>query len=483
MTGSIGVSREGREMMRRIAYCSPVNPTHSGISDYSEELLPYLGQYFDITLYIDPQLTPSNPAIAQHLTVRSLTHLDADQRAYPYDAILYHMGNSPAHTHIWEAAQQTPGVVVLHDLVLHHFMLQYHAVHRHNSDDYLHLAERYYGEAGRQVGHRMLRGIFDDAVFGMPLCQPVLETAQLLISHSHYVAHATHTIAPHLATAVVPMGVPVLPIADATTWRAQLGLGEDAFILASFGHVNPYKRVDQMLRTIRTLRQAGVNAHYIIVGSVSPAVSLPTLVRRTNTQGAVHVTGYVSASEFNAYVALADVCINLRHPTAGETSASLLRLLAAAKPTLITASGSFLEIPETAAVHIPLDASERDMLSHTAYLLYRHPELRQCLADNARAHVQDAHTLPRSAAAYAQALAHHFGWDTPMPQRPPLWDVTPSEHHPTKALAPQPVSAPHTPTSVPTAQSTDLLSPQMQQRRAQIGAELRFAETTDSTPS
>lgn len=471
-------------MTRRIAYCSPVNPIHSGISDYSEELLPYLGQYFDITLYLDPQLTPSNPAISQHLTVRSLAQLGADQHAHPYDAILYHMGNSPAHTHIWEAAQQTPGVVVLHDLVLHHFMLQYHAVHRHDSDTYLRLAETYYGENGRHIGQRMLRGIFDDAVFHMPLCQPVLEKAQLLISHSRYVADAAHIIAPQLATAVVPMGVPVLPIADASAWRTQLGLGADAFILASFGHVNPYKRVDQMLRTIRTLRQAGVNAHYIIVGSVSPAVSLPTLVRRTNTQGAVHVTGYVSASEFNAYVALSDICINLRHPTAGETSASLLRLLAAAKPTLITASGSFLEIPDTAAVHIPLDASERDMLSHTAYLLYRHPELRQRLAANARAYVEATHTLAQSAATYAQTLARHFGWDTPTPLRPALWDVTPVVHHPEKPLTPQPVIPPHhRTTSASDTRHSDKLVPQANQRLSQLMTELHLSQPTDSAPS
>ncbi len=468
-------------MMRRIAYCSPVNPTHSGISDYSEELLPYLGQYFDVTLYVDPHLTPSNPAVAQHLTVRTLPQLGADHQARPYDAILYHMGNSPAHTHIWEAAQHVPGVVVLHDLVLHHFMLQYHAVHRQDSAAYLRLAEAYYGEAGSQVGHRMLRGIFDDAVFTMPLCQPVLEKAQLLISHSQYVADAAHTLAPNLTTAVVPMGVPVLPIADATAWREQLKLGDDAFILASFGHVNPYKRVDQMLRTIRTLRQAGVNAHYIIVGSVSPAVSLPALVRRTNTQGAVHVTGYVSASEFNAYVALADVCINLRHPTAGETSASLLRLLAAAKPTLITASGSFLEIPDTAAVHIPLDASERDMLSHTAYLLYRHPQLRHTLASNARAHVETTHTLAQSAAAYAHTLARHFGWDAPTPQQPPLWDVTPSAHHPETPLAPQPVVPPQHATSHNAIPDPD--QPHVKQRLTQLMAELRLNRPTGSTPS
>lgn len=412
--------------MRRIAYCSPINPVHSGISDYSEELLPYLSQYADITVYIDQGLTPTNTAIAQHMSVRSLHQLVADNQHHPYDAILYHMGNSPAHFQIWDVAQQLPGVIVMHDLVLHHFMLQYHAVHRHNISAYQRLAESYYGTAGAEVADRMLQGVFDDSVFTMPLCQPVLESAQLLISHSHYVADAAATLRPTLARAVVPMGVPVLPVTDPAPLRSQLDLGEDPFIIASFGHVNPYKRVDQVLRTVRTLRRAGINAHYIIVGSVSPNFALDTLVRRTGTQDAVHVTGYASTEDFALYVALADVCINLRHPTAGETSASLLRLLAAAKPTLITASGSFLEIPRDAAVHIPLDQSEGAMLTASTFLLHQHHAVRQTLGHNARAFVQHGHTLADSASVYMQTLAHHFGWEIPVVTRAPLWDVTPT---------------------------------------------------------
>jgi glycosyltransferase involved in cell wall biosynthesis len=308
--------------MRRIAYCSPINPVPSGISDYSEDLLPYLAQYADITLYHDSGVTPSNPQLAAHLTVRTINNLPADQQQHPYDAILYHMGNSTAHCQIWDVAQQLPGVVVLHDLVLHHFMLQYYATHRHDTPAYQQLVAQHYGAAGERVATRMLRGVFDDAVFAMPLCQPILANATALISHSQYVVDAVRPLAPHLTTSVVPMGVPLLPEIDVAHLRAQLNLGDDTFIMASFGHVNPYKRTDQVLRALRTLRRAGINAHYVIVGSISPSVSLDTLVRRTGTGGAVHVTGYVSANEFNAYVALADVCINLRHPTAGETSAN-----------------------------------------------------------------------------------------------------------------------------------------------------------------
>ena len=431
--------------MRRIAYCSPINPVHSGISDYSEELLPYLGQYVDITLYIDDGVVPANPHIGTHLRIRSLSALAHDHGQRPYDAILYHMGNSPAHFQIYDAAQHTPGVIVLHDLVLHHFMLQYHAVHRRDIAAYRALAAEYYGAAGTQIADRMLQGIFDDAVFDLPLCQPVLHRAQLLISHSQYVVNQSAIIAPKTPAALVPMGVPVLAQSDATTIRAQFDFGPDPFLIASFGHVNPYKRVEQVLRMVRTLRRAGINAHYVIVGSVSANFALEALVRRTGTAACVHVTGYVSSQEFGAYVAAADICINLRHPTAGETSASLLRLLAAGKPTAISASGSFLEIPRDCAMHIPLDATEAELLTACAFLIQQRPDFAAQIGAQARALVERTHTLSHSAARYMQVLASHYGWEVPLIQRAVLWDVVPVADEKGVQRLPKPVIGPARP--------------------------------------
>src|SRR5688500_6255056 len=101
----------------RIAYCSPVNPAPSGISDYSEELLPFLGQYGEITLFVEDGLRPTNPQVAAEIEVLPLRRLPRELRRRRYDGLLYHLGNSPAHAGIWRAAQRIPGVVVLHDFV------------------------------------------------------------------------------------------------------------------------------------------------------------------------------------------------------------------------------------------------------------------------------------------------------------------------------------------------------------------------------
>ena len=123
--------------LRRLAYCSPVNPVESGISDYTEELLPYLGQYADITVFVERGLMPVNPHLQQHLAFHALDDLPRLHQRQPFDALIYHLGNSPAHGTIYELSGRLPGVVVLHEWVLHHLKLWYAAERRKDIGAYL----------------------------------------------------------------------------------------------------------------------------------------------------------------------------------------------------------------------------------------------------------------------------------------------------------------------------------------------------------
>jgi glycosyltransferase involved in cell wall biosynthesis len=415
--------------VRRIAYASPVNPAPSGISDYSEELLPYLGQYAEITLYVEDGLRPANPHLAQALELRPVSGLPRDHRRRPYDAIVYHIGNSPVHAGIWTALQRQPGVVVLHELVLHHFMLNYAATVRRDLEGYLAEAAARYGPEGERTARLMLRGRLTDAAFEMPFSERVLEAAEGLIAHSRYVLDRAAALRPGLPAAHVPMGVPLPPQLGRAEARARLDLPAGALILASFGHINPYKRLDAALRTLRALRES-YDARYLLVGSVSPSYDVRAAVARAGLDQAVSVTGYVERAAFEDYVAAADICLNLRHPTAGETSASLLRLLGAGRPTLVTASGSFAELPPGVAAQVDLDASEGDLLLAYCHLLAGRPEVAAALGASARAYVAREHTLEGAAAGYMRFLAARYGWGEPRPLRAPLWEL-PNDQRPT----------------------------------------------------
>jgi glycosyltransferase involved in cell wall biosynthesis len=410
--------------MKRIAYASPLNPAASGISDYSEELLPYLARYADITPYVADGLRPSNAELLRHMAVRPLSRLERDQHRQPYDAIIYHMGNSVEnHAAIWAALQRTPGIVVLHEFVLHHFMLGYAAVTRRNVELYRAEAAQRYGAEGARVAELMLRGRLPAAAFDMPFCERVLDAAEGVIAHSRYVLDRVAALRTGLPVALAPMGVPLAPAIPRADARARLGLPPGALILASFGHINPYKRVEAALRAIKALRVDRPDVRYLLVGSISPSYDLRAAISRAGLDDLVTVTGYVDRAAFEDYVAAADICLNLRHPTAGETSASLLRLLGAGKPTLVSASGSFAELPPGIAAQVDLDASEGDLILEYCRLLAARPELAAAMGTNARAFVAREHTLDGAAAGYMRFLAARYGWgDTPALRAGPLWE-------------------------------------------------------------
>ncbi|MCX7792143.1 MAG: glycosyltransferase family 4 protein, partial [Chloroflexaceae bacterium] len=420
-------------------------------SDYSEELLPFLGEYAEVVLFVEDGLRPTNPCLTRRLEVLPLRRLPRELRRRRYDALVYHMGNSPAHGAIWDAARRLPGVVVLHDFVLHHFMLWYAASRLRDVQSYVRAMETRYGAAGAHMAQLMIRSRFTDAAFDFPCCEPVLDSAIGLIAHSRYVVERAAALRPDLPMAVVPMGVPLPDLPGREEARRRLGLPPEAVVLASFGHINAWKRVEPTLRALAALRAEGHDARYLLVGSVSPNYDLAGLIARSGLGDAVTVTGYVPRAAFEAYVAAADICVNLRHPTGGETSASLLRLLGAGRPTLVSAVGAFAELPPGVAAQVDPGPAEGDEILAYCRLLLARPELAAALGARARAYVAAEHTLERAAAGYARFLAQVYGW--PVVRRirsTPLWPLRLEEGEAaTVASAPASTSATPSPPVAP----------------------------------
>jgi glycosyltransferase involved in cell wall biosynthesis len=416
--------------MKRIAFCSPVNPQASGISDYSEELLPFLAQYAEIVLFVERSVEPTNPALRRHLQVEPLDQLPALARKPGFDAILYHMGNSPLHAEIYEQARRVPGVVVLHDLVLHHFQLWYAATRGGDVETYIAELCARYGARGEAVGRRMVRGQLLDAAFDMPMVEELLEHASGIIAHSQFVVDRVRAVRANLPVTVVPMGVPLSPGIPKDVARSVLELPPEAPIWASFGHINPYKRMEAALRAFRRFRALEPDALYLLVGSVSPSFDLDGLIRRLNLADSVTVTGYVPPPAFEHYVAASDLCLNLRAPTAGETSASLLRLLGAGKPTLVTAIDAMDELPADVCARVDLGPAEGDQILAYARLMRLRPALAARLGENARRYVSLNHSLEGAARGYMEFLARLYGWEPPTSQHMPLWSIGETEPSP-----------------------------------------------------
>ncbi|HET9765715.1 MAG TPA: hypothetical protein VFS60_02635, partial [Thermoanaerobaculia bacterium] len=108
--------------MLRLDYVSPLPPARTGIADYSADLLPHLGERCDVRLVALPG-QPVSPLLSARWPTIAPAELGDAAADGATRLPLYQMGNNELHRPVWEAALRVPGVMVLHDLVLHHFLL------------------------------------------------------------------------------------------------------------------------------------------------------------------------------------------------------------------------------------------------------------------------------------------------------------------------------------------------------------------------
>lgn len=333
-----------------VAYVSPLPPARSGIADYSRELLPHLAAHLDLTLYAaDPA------AVAPELHAQFAIHPFAafPAQRWDHELTLYQMGNSAQHAAMYELLRRFPGVVVLHDVVLHHFTV-YRTLGQGDTAAYAREMGYSLGAAGLRRATAVARGRARPDVFAAPLNERVIDLSLGMVVHSDYVARRVERHRPALPLRTIPA---LVQPRDGRSRRAELGLPPDAVLFASLGQITAEKQLDRALRAFRRLRQTVPHAHYLLVGEVRPDVDLPALLQALDLADAVHPVGFApDLQTFVDWLHTADVVINLRHPTLGETSATALRALAAARPLVVYDHGWYSEIPDAACVKIaPLD--------------------------------------------------------------------------------------------------------------------------------
>jgi glycosyltransferase involved in cell wall biosynthesis len=373
----------------KVAYYSPLPPTRSGIADYSALLLPALENRVAVV-----------PIGHQGWLGRSLGPRDVDVR-------LYHVGNNPdAHGWIVDTLRRKPGVVVLHDFVLHHLVAGL-TVGRGNGHGYLDAMEREGGVVGRLLGHGVLDKrippLWESRPEDFHLAGEVLDLATGLIVHSRYVEGRARAAGyegpiwriPHPAWKVPAVGP--API-------------EGSPLIGSFGNVNASKRIPQLLEAFAALRRERPDARLLLVGAVSPGFDLDRRLQRLglSEEGIVR-EAYVEEKQLWSLMAACDVCVNLRAPTMGETSGSVIRQLSLGKPVVVSDVGWFAELPDSVALKVPVDAGETDALYAALELLARDERARAAMSASALDLVGREHDLDRTAELYVAALEQAVG--------------------------------------------------------------------------
>jgi hypothetical protein len=84
----------------KVAIYTPMPPTQTGVAHYASMLVPALAKQVELEVISSPQATSHKPQA------------------------IYQLGNNPHHEWIYKEAMANPGVIVLHDIVLHHLIVE-----------------------------------------------------------------------------------------------------------------------------------------------------------------------------------------------------------------------------------------------------------------------------------------------------------------------------------------------------------------------
>jgi glycosyltransferase involved in cell wall biosynthesis len=198
--------------------------------------------------------------------------------------------------------------------------------------------------------------------------------------------------------------------------RARLGLGPADFVVGCFGLLTPEKRIETVARAAVRVAVHVPNVRLLLVGPVPDPPALRSRLERLGVAARTVVTGRVAMDELAAHMEAADVAVHLRYPTARETSAALLRLLAQGRPVIVSDLEHLSEIPEDAVVRVDV-ADEEGAVTRALLALAARPEARARLARRAREFARSAHAPERCRAGYEAAIARGAALPEP-PRRP-----------------------------------------------------------------
>jgi glycosyltransferase involved in cell wall biosynthesis/SAM-dependent methyltransferase len=377
----------------RVACFSPLPPRKSGIADYSAALFPALAKHADLEVFVEHS---SERIDGLH------TRPYQEYRPEDFDIALYQVGNNPDHVYLYDLALRHPGVAVLHEFNLHHLVAEA-TIRRGDWDGYLREAE-YNGGAAALAYARRVRALEVGPDYdNLPMNRRLLESSRGLIVHSRFMEEQVRRAGWALPIAVIPHGA-AIPETRRQEYRRRLGVDETTPLIGIFGYLKPYKRIDQALRAFQRLIRIEPRARMILVGEEHPELPVRRLIASLGLESHARVLGYVPIEDFQQYIGAVDVCVNLRYPTVGESSGTLLRALGLGRAVIVSEVGSFAELPDEVCLKVPVDSSEVDFLFEYLNLLVSRPSAARAIGERARQYVEQQCGWDCVAGRYAEFL-------------------------------------------------------------------------------
>jgi glycosyltransferase involved in cell wall biosynthesis len=390
LPGQVELLKKGKD---RLFVVGPLPPSKSGVATYSIQLARELVRWFEVILVCDT--IPTLETEFRHLSPEEFV-----KERQSNEAVLYHFGNSPFHHFIDSLLEIIPGVVILHDVCLRDLQL--------------------WREQGNLHSPRLIKILRQEAEPSPLRCFPTsgedigdLNFAPVLLS-SHLIVHSKEALRRVLASnenikkehiSVVPLSrdKEIMGTADGST--AHLGIESDEFVIASFGIISKTKMSMEIVESIGahfSRHPMLQKVHLIFVGEPHDSQYKSDLEEAFKTlpnKIKVSITGWVSDESYLWHLKRADLCIQLRTQSRGESSAALLDCLTLGKALVISDIPENSEIPEQVVFKI----SNNSLTQNLGDVLSRSGEYK-ARGELAKIYADENLSLAANAEVYAKIL-------------------------------------------------------------------------------
>ncbi|MGI8984058.1 MAG: glycosyltransferase family 4 protein, partial [Acidimicrobiales bacterium] len=333
---------------------TPLPPARSGVADHNMLLLPALAELADVDVVVDVVVdvgaTPSLPA--QVTAVRRATLGEE-----PADVSIYHLGNHHGlHRAIHDQLLADPGVVVLHDPSLADFYGAYHAGSVEAFD-----REVGFNEGPLPDGPPRVRIGTEWHLdrLALPMTRRVVDASLGVVVHSAWARHELTRRFPHKAVHHVELAAPVVndPTAGAVL-RRRLGWGDEHVVFGLAGGLWAHKRPELVVQIFAALLPLRPRARLLVAGREADAGAtnrMAAAIEQAGAGDAVRVLTDVDDAEFTAAVSACDAIVDLRWPSAGETSATVMRAFGAGRPAIVSNLPQYAALDDRFCWRVPTD--------------------------------------------------------------------------------------------------------------------------------
>lgn len=384
------------------------------MADYNRLLLPALAELADVGVVVDDQVLGDVQA-PEPVTVVPRSQVDA----HPADLSIYHMGNHHGlHRGIHDRAVAHPGLLVLHDPSLVDF---YRAYHEGSADGFDGEVVLNHGRLVDLPGVRAGSAWHPDRL-AVHLVRRVVDPSLAVVVHSAWARDVLAAEFPGKPIHHVELAAPVAAEGAAgPDIRTRAGWGAEHVVFGLLGGLWQHKRPELVVKIFAALHPLRPHARLLVAGRLEDRDSVGRMlaaVAEAGLDAAVRVMTDVADDEFTACISACDAVVDLRWPSAGETSATMMRAFGAGRPAIVSDLPQYRALEGRFCRRVPTDPPAAAGAALEIMLdVARDPHSAREAGRSARRFVEESASLERVARRYEELARALTEGRVPTPDR------------------------------------------------------------------